>query len=79
MSDLRLISLNNTIVGLRKPIAKAEVHIIHKLTRQVKHINHNYPYLTSMKQIENPELSNLYSFSFYGLGKNFERQKDIRY
>jgi len=36
MTDLSLICVNNTIVGLRKPIAKAEVHIIHKLTRQAK-------------------------------------------
>jgi hypothetical protein len=35
MGDLPLISLNNSIVGLRKPIAKAVVHIIHKLSRQV--------------------------------------------
>lgn len=36
MGDLTLISLNNSIVGLRKPIAKAVVHIIHKLSRQAK-------------------------------------------
>ena len=44
MSDLSLISLNNTVVGLRKPIAKAEVHIINKLTRQVI-------YFLNLKQI----------------------------
>ena len=36
MAILTLIELNNTIVGLRKSISKAEVHIIHKLSRQVK-------------------------------------------
>ena len=35
MAVLTLIELNNTIVGLRKSISKAEVHIIHKLSRQV--------------------------------------------
>ena len=35
MAILTLIELNNTIVGLRKSISKAEVHIIHKLSRQV--------------------------------------------
>ena len=36
MAILTLIELNNTIVGLRKSISKAEVHIIHKLSRQVR-------------------------------------------
>ena len=35
MAILTLIELNNTIVGLRKSISKAEVHIIRKLSRQV--------------------------------------------
>ena len=37
-SELSLISLNNFIVLMRQPINKAKVHVIRKLTKNVKEL-----------------------------------------
>ena len=34
MSELKLIELNNSVVGLRPQVERARVHVIHKMTRQ---------------------------------------------
>ena len=55
MAILTLIELNNTIVGLRKSISKAEVHIIHKLSRQVI-VLYQFLYIKTLGNLTLPDL-----------------------
>ena len=60
MAILTLIELNNTIVGLRKSISKAEVHIIHKLSRQVKNSIISIAINKTLPDLDFTYLSNYY-------------------
>ena len=67
MAILTLIELNNTIVGLRKSISKAEVHIIHKLSRQVKNSIISIAINKTLCNLTLPDLDFTYLSNYYDI------------